>query len=75
MQRLFASKHTDFFLHASDTVHVKLLKIKAMVALVSPENALASIREFKVISYASYMCWPKLTNRGPGSTIFVCLKM
>ncbi|CAD6583371.1 MAG: AP-3 complex subunit beta [Tremellales sp. Tagirdzhanova-0007] len=45
--RLFASEHSDFFVHASDTVPVKLLKIKAMIALVSPESASASVREFK----------------------------
>jgi len=48
LQGLFASCHSDFYSHASDTIAVKLVKLKAMTCLVTVDNAQASMREFKV---------------------------
>lgn len=45
---MFASHHSDFFLHASDSVAVKTVKLRAMIALLTPQNAQVSIREFKL---------------------------
>ncbi|BEI85283.1 hypothetical protein CcaverHIS002_0506840 [Cutaneotrichosporon cavernicola] len=44
---LFASRFAHFFLHTSDKAQVMSAKMRAMVAMVSEENATAAIREFK----------------------------
>ena len=45
---LFASHHSSFLLHASDSAAVKLMKLRAMRALISEDTAQVSMREFKV---------------------------
>lgn len=44
---LFAKRFTHFFLHTADPVPVLSAKLRAMVAMVSEENAGVAIREFK----------------------------
>lgn len=44
---LFAKRFSIFFLHTADPVPVQSAKLRAMVAMVSEDNAAAAIREFK----------------------------
>lgn len=46
-QWLFTSRHSSFFLHAADSSVIKHAKLRSLIALVSADNAAASIREFK----------------------------
>lgn len=47
------SHQSRFYLHDSDSTAVKLNKMRAMSALVSSDNAIASIREFKVCYHSN----------------------
>lgn len=44
---LFEKRFANFFLHTADPLPVMTAKLRAMVTMVSEENASASIREFK----------------------------
>ncbi|WVQ93440.1 hypothetical protein IAU59_000514 [Kwoniella sp. CBS 9459] len=44
---LFAKHHSSFFLHASDSASIQKSKLRALITLVTIENAHVSLREFK----------------------------
>ncbi|WVF65799.1 hypothetical protein IAT40_000536 [Kwoniella sp. CBS 6097] len=44
---LFAKQHSAFFLHASDSASIQKSKLRALITLVTPDNAQISLREFK----------------------------
>ncbi len=47
-QALFIPYHSRFLLHLGDSAAIKKTKLRSMVVLVSKDNAIASMREFKV---------------------------
>ncbi|WVQ74636.1 hypothetical protein IAR50_004237 [Cryptococcus sp. DSM 104548] len=44
---LFLPYHASFFLHSSEPPSIQRAKLRALSALITPQNAVASMREFK----------------------------